>query len=50
MERAIEEAVESMIQKRDLMLMEKLRELGPGWGIGFRLKPLEYAATEKHSV
>lgn len=38
MSEVIDEAVRLCILKRDAMLVERLRELGPGWAVGWRLK------------
>lgn len=39
-----DERIALAIAERNAMLEQKLRELGPGWAIGYRLKEAEFDA------
>lgn len=42
-----DEAVKRLIDERDAHLKARLEELGPGWSIGYRLKPAKYPVRER---
>lgn len=44
-----DEMVRKAIAHRDARLEARLRELGPGWAIGFRLKQQPYPVRQHHA-